>query len=98
MRVEGEERGAAVQRTWGCPLGANGRGLSLLVRDAELTNELGREAGRFGSCTTGGRSMPHSVLGLCIPCMFAGIRGCGERIAPSAGCEADWGVPADGYG
>ena len=31
-----------------------------------------------------------------MPCMFAGIRGCGEWIAPIDGCEADCGGPVGG--
>ena len=61
-----------------------------------MTNDDGRDGGRFGSCTGGGRSIDQSPPGLWMPCMFAGIRGCGEWIAPIAGCEADCGVPAGG--
>ena len=86
--------GSRAQRGWGCPLVAYGRGLSLLVRDAAPENAC--DDGRFGSCTAGGRSSAHSGPGLGMPCMFAGIRGWGERIAPSAGCDADCGVPAAG--
>ena len=82
-------------RCWCCPLGTYGRGLSLLGLDVAagmfgLTNvdDGGRDDGRFGSWTTGGPT-PHSGPGLCMPCMFAGIRGWGEWIAPIVDCVAD---------
>lgn len=94
-----------VQRCWCWPFGRYGCGLSLLVlEDPLLMNEFGRDDGRppLGSCIGGRRSIGcQSVLGLCICmfcmfCTFAGIRGCGEWIAPREGCDADCGVPAPG--
>lgn len=63
-------------------------------------NEFGLDDGRppFGSCTGGGRSIDHSLLGLCV-CMFCtlvGIRGCGEWIALIEGCDAECGAPLPG--
>lgn len=77
MRREMRARESRYHRCWFCPL-TYGRGLSPLVLEdpiEELMNDDGREDGRLGSCTGGGRSIGHSVLGLCMLCMFAGIRG-----------------------
>lgn len=89
-------------------MGTYGCGLSLLVREDAvwlLTNDCGREDGRFGSWIIGGGrgSMPHSALGLCrlgmlgmfcMFCKFGAARGCGEMIAPiDWGCVADCGPP-----